>query len=42
LTYIRHEWGNAGAPITTDQVAAVRSKEGDRKPYVEAELLKLN
>ncbi len=42
LTYIRHEWGNTGAPITTEQVAAVRSKEGDRKPYVEAELLKLN
>lgn len=41
LTYIRHEWGNAGAPITTEQVAAVRAKEGDRKPYVEEELLKL-
>jgi mono/diheme cytochrome c family protein len=41
LTYIRHEWGNTGAPITTEQVAAIRSKEGDRKPYVQEELLKL-
>ena len=41
LTYIRHEWGNTGAPITTEQVAAIRSKEGDRKPYVQDELLKL-
>ncbi len=41
LTYIRHEWGNTGAPITTEQVAAVRAKEGDRKPYTEEELLKL-
>lgn len=41
LTYIRHEWGNTGEPITTEQVAAVRSKEGDHKPYVQEELLKL-
>lgn len=41
LTYIRHEWGNSGAPITTEQVAAVRAKVGDRDPFVEAELLKL-
>jgi mono/diheme cytochrome c family protein len=41
LTYIRQEWGNVGPPITTEQVAAVRSKEGDRKPYTEQELLKL-
>ena len=41
LTYIRQEWGNTGPPITTEQVAAVRSKEGDRKPYTEEELLKL-
>lgn len=41
LTYIRQEWGNTGTPITTEQVAAVRSKEGDRKPYTEEELLKL-
>lgn len=41
LTYIRHEWGNAGAPITTEQVAAIRGKEGDRKPFVQEELLKI-
>ena len=41
LTYIRHEWGNTGAPITTEQVAAIRTKEGDRKPYAQDELLKL-
>jgi len=41
LTYIRHEWGNTGAPITTEQVAAIRGKEGDRKPYVQEELLKI-
>lgn len=41
LTYIRQEWGNVGPAITTEQVAAVRSKEGDRKPYTEEELLKL-
>lgn len=41
LTYIRQEWGNVGPPITTEQVAAIRSKEGDRKPYTEQELLKL-
>lgn len=41
LTYIRHEWGNNGKAITAEQVAAVRGKEGDRKPYVEEELKKL-
>lgn len=41
LTYIRQQWGNTGAPITTEQVAAVHAKEGDRKPYVAEELLKL-
>lgn len=41
LTYIRHEWGNSGAPITTEQVAAVRGKVGDRKPFVQDELLKI-
>ncbi|MCX6952372.1 MAG: cytochrome c [Verrucomicrobia bacterium] len=41
LTYIRHEWGNNGPAITTEQVAAIRGKEGDRKPYVQEELLKL-
>lgn len=41
LTYIRHEWGNAAKPITTEQVAAVHAKEGDRKDYVVEELMKI-
>jgi mono/diheme cytochrome c family protein len=40
LTYIRQQWGNSTAAITTEQVAAVRSKDGDRKAYTAAELLK--
>lgn len=41
LTYIRHEWDNKAGPITTEQVAAIRSKEGDRKPYTQEELLNI-
>jgi mono/diheme cytochrome c family protein len=41
LTYIRQEWGNKGGPITPEQVAAVRSKEGNHAPETEADLLKL-
>lgn len=40
LTYVRQQWGNTAGPITTEQVAAIRSKEGDRKAYVAEELLK--
>jgi mono/diheme cytochrome c family protein len=41
LTYVRQQWGNTAGPITTDRVAAIRAKEGDRKAYVVEELLKL-
>ena len=40
LTYVRQQWGNTAGPISTEQVAAIRSKEGDRKAYVAEELLK--
>jgi len=41
LTYIRSEWGNTGAPITAEQVTAVRtgSAAGRTAPWSEAELL---
>jgi mono/diheme cytochrome c family protein len=41
LTYIRQEWGNKAGPISTDLVAAVRAKEGDRKQWTSEELLKI-
>jgi mono/diheme cytochrome c family protein len=41
LTYIRQEWGNAAPPVTTEKVAEVHTKDGDHKPYVPDELLKL-
>ncbi|MSU24763.1 MAG: cytochrome c [Opitutus sp.] len=41
LTYIRQEWGNTAGPITTEQVAAIHSKEGDRKAWTADELSKL-
>ena len=41
LTYIRHEWGNDFKAITTEQVTAIRTKEGDRKPYTQEELLQI-
>ena len=41
LTYIRQQWGNTAAPITTEQVAAIHAKEGDRKVYSADELAKL-
>ncbi len=41
LTYIRQEWGNAGGPISTEMVAAIRSKEGNRKEWTADELLAL-
>jgi mono/diheme cytochrome c family protein len=41
LTYIRQEWGNQAPPISTEKVAEVRAKEGDRKPWTAAELEKL-
>ncbi len=41
LTYVRHEWGNAAGPITTERVAELRAKEEGRKEWTEAELLAL-
>ena len=41
LSYVRQEWGNTAGPITADQVAAIRSKEGDHKAWAADELLKL-
>lgn len=39
LTYVRSSFGNAGAAVTADEVAAVRSATADRLvPYTEAEL----
>lgn len=41
LTYIRSEWGNTSGPVTTEQVAAIHTKEGDHKQWTQDELLKL-
>lgn len=42
-TYIRNEWGNQAAPITPEQVAAVRAETAARtQPYTEPELQKLS
>lgn len=41
LTYVRQEWGNKASPITPEQVAAIRTKEGDHKEWTQDELLKL-
>lgn len=38
LTYVRQDWGNKAAPITAEQVAAVRASVGTRKEMTEAEL----
>jgi mono/diheme cytochrome c family protein len=38
LTYVRQEWGNKAAPITTEAVTGVRNSMGDRKQMTEAEL----
>jgi mono/diheme cytochrome c family protein len=41
LTYIRQEWGNKSGPITAEQVAAIHTKEGERKQMTAEELQKL-
>ena len=41
LTYIRQEWGNKSGPISTELVAAIHAKEGDRKQWSSEELLKI-
>lgn len=39
LTYVRQEWGNKGAAVSAEQVAAIRTATGDRKEMSEPELL---
>jgi mono/diheme cytochrome c family protein len=41
LTYIRQEWGNIGAPITTETVTRIRQETGGRDPWTQEELLKI-
>lgn len=41
ITYVRQEWGNKAGPVTAEKVAELRTKEGDRQEWSEAELLKL-
>jgi mono/diheme cytochrome c family protein len=41
LTYVRQEWGNKGGPISTEKVTEIRTKEGDRKPWLPADLEKI-
>lgn len=42
LTYVRQEWGNKADPITTDQVAAIRTAEASRsKAWTQDELLQI-
>lgn len=38
LTYIRQEWGNQAGPITAEQVAAIHTKEANRKEWSQQEL----
>lgn len=38
LTFVRSSWGNSAPVITAEQVAAVRSKLGERNPWSSAEL----
>lgn len=41
LTYIRQAWGNTAGPITGEQVAAIHTKEGNRKEWSAEELQKI-
>ena len=41
LTYVRQEWTNKSAPITPEQVAAVRAKDGSRGAWSESDLLQI-
>jgi mono/diheme cytochrome c family protein len=41
LSFVRQEWGNRAPPISPDAVAAIRSKDGNRGPWAEADLLKI-
>lgn len=39
LSYIRQEWGNQAAPVTSEAVQRIRLETGDRDPWTQAELL---
>jgi len=41
LTYVRASFGNKASAITAEQVAAIHTKEGDRKEWSEDELKKI-
>ena len=41
LSYVRQAWGNKAGAITPEQVAAIHTKEADRKEWSEAELQKI-
>lgn len=42
LTYVRNSWGNKAAPVTAEQVKAIRDAEQDRGPaWTAPELLKI-
>jgi mono/diheme cytochrome c family protein len=38
LTYVRQEWGNKSGPISADQVAAVRTQDGNHGAWSESDL----
>jgi len=37
LTYVRQSWGNTASPVSAEQVAAVRAREGQRAEWSVAE-----
>lgn len=39
LTYVRQEWDNKASPITAEEVGKVRQAVGERKEWVQEELL---
>jgi mono/diheme cytochrome c family protein len=41
ITYVRHEFGNGAPPVSTEKVAEIRAKEGNRAMWTVAELEKL-
>ncbi len=41
LSYTRQSWGNSASVVGVDKVTEIRTKEGQRKPWTEAELLAL-
>lgn len=41
LSYVRQSWGNSAPVIAATKVTEIRTKEGQRKPWTEAELQSL-